>query len=115
MLSESLILQFLTLMQQYWKVIDIPIFYFGIIGSGLAFFASMVPALGKYCFKRFQFKTNFSICYVNLIIAYSLIALSIPYFGIFQLYFFIVPISALFILMDVTFMMLAKNRIEQQS
>lgn len=82
MLSESLILQFLTLMQQYWKVIDIPILYFGIIGSGLAFCASMVPALGKYCFKRFQFKTNFSICYLNLIIAYSLIALSIPYFGI---------------------------------
>ena len=82
MLSESLILQFLTLMQQYWKAIDIPILYFGIIGSGLAFCASMVPALGKYCFKRFQFKTNFSICYLNLIIAYSLIALSIPYFGI---------------------------------
>ena len=69
-------------MQQYWKAIDIPILYFGIIGSGLAFCASMVPALGKYCFKRFQFKTNFSICYLNLIIAYSLIALSIPYFGI---------------------------------
>ncbi len=82
MLSESLILQFLTLMQQYWKAIDIPILYFGIIGSSLAFCASMVPALGKYCFKRFQFKTNFSICYLNLIIAYSLIALSIPYFGI---------------------------------
>ena len=82
MLSESLILQFLTLMQQYWKAIDIPILYFGIIGSGLAFCASMVPALGKYCFKRFQFKTNFSICYLNLIIAYSLIALCVPYFGI---------------------------------
>lgn len=82
MLSESLILQFLTLMQQYWKVIDIPILYFGIIGSGLAFCASLMPTLGKYCFKQFQFKTNFSICYINLIIAYSLIALSIPYFGI---------------------------------
>lgn len=82
MFSESLILQFLTLMQQYWKVIDIPILYFGIIGSGLAFCASLMPSLGKYCFKRFQFKTNFSICYLNLIIAYSLIALSIPYFGI---------------------------------
>ena len=82
MLSESLILQFLTLMQQYWKVIDIPILYFGIIGSGLAFFASMVPALGKYCFKKFKFKANFSICFLNLIIAYSLIAFSIPYFGI---------------------------------
>ena len=82
MLSESIILQFLTLMQQYWKVIDIPILYFGIIGSGLALCASIVPALGKYCFKRFQFKTNFSICYLNLIIAYSLIALSIPYWGI---------------------------------
>ena len=82
MLSESLILQFLTLMQQYWKVINIPILYFGIIGSGLAFFASMVPTLGKYCFNRFPFKTNFSICYLNLILAYSLIALSIPYLGI---------------------------------
>ena len=82
MLSESLILQFLTLMQQYWKVIDIPILYFGIIGSGLAFCASMVPTLGKYCFKRFKFKINFFICYLNLIVAYSLIALSIPYFGI---------------------------------
>jgi MFS family permease len=82
MFSESLILQFLTLMQQYWKVIDIPILYFGIIGSGLAFCASLVPTLGKYCFKKFPFKTNFSICYLNLIIAYFLIALSIPYFGI---------------------------------
>ena len=82
MFSESLILQFLTLMQQYWKVIDIPILFYGIIGSGLAFFASLVPTLGKYCFKRFQFKTNFSICYLNLIIAYTLIALSIPYIGI---------------------------------
>ena len=82
MFSESLILQFLTLMQQYWKVIDIPILFYGIIGSGLAFFASLVPTLGKYCFKRFPFKTNFSICYLNLIIAYTLIALSIPYIGI---------------------------------
>jgi MFS family permease len=82
MFSESLILQFLTLMQQYWKVIDIPILYFGIIGSGLAFCASLMPTLGKYCFKKFPFKTNFSICYLNLIIAYFLIALSIPYFGI---------------------------------
>jgi MFS family permease len=82
MFSESLILQFLTLMQQYWKVIDIPILYFGIIGSGLAFCASLMPTLGKYCFRKFPFKTNFSICYLNLIIAYSLIALSIPYFGI---------------------------------
>lgn len=82
MFSESLILQFLTLMQQYWKVIDIPILFYGIIGSGLAFFASLVPTFGKYCFKRFQFKTNFSICYLNLIIAYTLIALSIPYIGI---------------------------------
>lgn len=82
MFSESLILQFLTLMQQYWKVIDIPILYFGIIGSGLAFCASLMPTLGKYCFKKFPVKTNFSICYLNLIIAYSLIALSIPYFGI---------------------------------
>ena len=82
MLSESLILQFLTLMQQYWKVIDIPILYFGVIGSGLAFCASMAPALGKYCFKRFKLKTNFSFCYINLIIAYLFIALGIPYFGI---------------------------------
>ena len=82
MFSESLILQFLTLMQQYWKVIDIPIFYFGIIGSGLAFFASLMPTLGKYCFQRFPFKTNFSICYINLTLAYFFIAFSIPYYGI---------------------------------
>ena len=59
MFSESLILQFLTLMQQYWKVIDIPIFYFGIIGSGLAFCASLMPTLGKYCFQRFPFQNQF--------------------------------------------------------
>ena len=82
MFSESLILQFLTLMQQYWKVIDIPILYFGIIGSGLAFCASMMPALGKYCFNRFPLKINFTICYLNLLIAYSLIALSVPFIGI---------------------------------
>ena len=82
MFSESLILQFLTLMQQYWKVIDIPIFYFGIIGSGLAFFASLMPTLGKYCFQQFPLKTNFSLCYINLTIAYLLIAFSIPYYGI---------------------------------
>lgn len=82
MFSESIILQFLTLMQQYWKVIDIPIVYFGIIGSGLALFAALIPSLGKFCFKRFTFKTNFSLCYFNLFIAYSTIALSIRYFGI---------------------------------
>ena len=82
MFSESLILQFLTLMQQYWKVIDIPIFYFGIIGSGLAFFASLMPTIGKYCFQRFPLKTNFSLCYINLTLAYLLIAFSIPYYGI---------------------------------
>ena len=114
MLSESLILQFLTLMQQYWKAIEIPILYFGIIGSGLAFCASMVPALGKYCFKRFKFKTNFSICFLNLIIAYSIIALVSPILEFYQLYYFIVPISALFISMDAIFMMLAKNRFELQ-
>ena len=82
MFSESIILQFLTLMQQYWKVIDIPILYFGIIGSGLALSAALIPSLGKLCFKRFTFKTNFSFCYLNLLIAYCIIALSIRYFGI---------------------------------
>ena len=69
-------------MQQYWKAINIPILYFGIIGSVLALCASMAPTIGKYCHKRFQFKTNFLICFINLIIAYTLIAISIPYFGI---------------------------------
>ena len=80
--SESLILQFLTLMQQYWKVIDIPIFYYGIIGSTLALFASIIPSLGKFLYGRLNLKTNFTLCYASLLIAYALIALSIPYYGI---------------------------------
>lgn len=82
MFSESLILQFLTLMQQYWKVIDIPIFYFGIIGSGLALFASIIPSLGKFCYKKSKFKINFTLCYISLLIAFILISKSITYFGI---------------------------------
>ena len=80
--SESLILQFLTLMQQYWKVIDIPIFYYGIIGSILALFASMIPSLGKFIHARFSLKTNFTICYLCIVAAYSFIAFSIPLYGI---------------------------------
>ena len=80
--SESLILQFLTLMQQYWKVINIPIFYYGIIGSTLALFASIIPSLGKFLYGRLNLKTNFTLCYASLLIAYILIALSIPFYGI---------------------------------
>ena len=82
MFSESLILQFLTLMQQYWKVINIPIFYYGIIGSGLALFASAIPSLGKFCYKNLKFKTNFLLCYISLFIAFIIISKSIPYYGI---------------------------------
>lgn len=80
--SESLILQFLTLMQQYWKVIDIPIFYYGIIGSTLALFASTIPSAGKYMHAHFSLKTNFIICYLTILTAYALIAFSIPLYGI---------------------------------
>ena len=81
-LSESLILQFLTLMQQYWKVIEIPIFYYGIIGSILALFASIIPTAGKHLHARYTLKTNFTICYLCILTAYSFIALSIPFYGI---------------------------------
>lgn len=80
--TESLILQFLTLMQQYWKVIDIPIVFYGIIGSVLALFASAIPSLGKVLYDKFTLKTNFVACYSALIIAFSFIALSIPLYGV---------------------------------
>ena len=80
--SESLILQFLTLMQQYWKVIDIPIVFYGIIGSVLALFASVIPSVGKKLYNKFTLKTNFLYCYIALMIAFAFIALSIPIYGV---------------------------------
>ena len=80
--SESLILQFLTLMQQYWKVIDIPIVFYGIIGSILALFASVIPSVGKKLYNKFTFKTNLIGCYIALMIAFTFISFSIPIYGV---------------------------------
>ncbi len=85
--SESLILQFLTLMSKYWQSIGVPIAYIGFIGAGLALFASTIPSLGKRLLKRNGLKTNFTICYYVLSLSFIFISFGFKFYGIIPVIF----------------------------
>lgn len=79
---DNIIRLFLTLASEYWKVIDLPIASFGLIGSGMAIVGMIVPRFARKMAEANSPLKNFLwICGLTFFGLFGL-GLAVPYWGI---------------------------------
>lgn len=82
MVLDSVIREFLTLASQYWKVIDLPVASFGLIGSGMALMGLFVPRLARVMSERSTPLKNFLFTIAAVLVGLFGLGLAIPFWGI---------------------------------
>lgn len=82
MALDSVIRQFLTLASEYWKVIDLPIATYGLIGSAMSVVGMVVPRYARKMVEKNTPLYNFEfLCLLVFAGAWGL-GLAVPYWGI---------------------------------
>lgn len=82
MVIDSIVRQFLTLASEYWKVIDLPIASFGLIGSGMALIGLFIPTIARILAKKSTPLKNFLMVSAIVFAGLFGLGLAIPYWGI---------------------------------
>jgi len=82
MAMDNLIRQFLTLASEYWKVIELPIASYGLIGSGMSLLGLFVPRIARGLADRRKPLTNFLIAAGTVFVGFLGLSFAIPYWGI---------------------------------
>jgi MFS family permease len=82
MILDSVVRQFLTLASEYWRVIDLPIGSYGLIGSGMALMGLLVPRVARLMAERHSPLKNFLCLCVAVLLGLCGIGLAVPYLGI---------------------------------
>lgn len=82
MVIDSIVRQFLTLASEYWRVIDLPIASYGLIGSGMALMGLFVPTVARLLTEKSTPVKNFLLVCTVVSIGLFGLGLAIPYWGI---------------------------------
>jgi MFS family permease len=82
MILDSVVRQFLTLASEYWRVIELPIASYGLIGSGMALMGVLVPRAARLMAERHSPLKNFLILCVAVWVGLWGLGLAVPYWGI---------------------------------
>lgn len=82
MVIDSIVRLFLTLASEYWKVIELPIASYGLIGSGMALMGLFVPTVARVLTKRSTPVKNFLLISGVVFVGLFGLGLAIPYWGI---------------------------------
>ena len=82
MVLDSVVRQFLTLASQYWRVIELPIASYGLIGSAMALMGVCVPRFARMLADKYSPMQNFLFVSVGVLLGLVGLALAIPYWGI---------------------------------
>lgn len=82
MVLDGVIRQFLTLASEYWKVIELPVASYGVIGSGMAIMGFFTPRLARSLAEKFKPEVNFSIICIIVLIGLFGLSMVVPYWGI---------------------------------
>lgn len=82
MVLDSVVRQFLTLASEYWKVIDLPIASYGLIGSGMALMGIFVPRLARRMAEHNSVVKNFLLTSAAVFIGLLGLSFAMPYWGI---------------------------------
>jgi MFS family permease len=82
MVIDSIVRQFLTLASEYWKVIELPIASYGVIGSGMALMGLFVPTLARVLSEKSTPVKNFLLVSTVVFLGLIGLGLAIPHWGI---------------------------------
>lgn len=82
MVLDSAVRQFLTLASQYWKVIELPIASFGLVGSGMALMGLFVPRMARILAAKQTSARNFALTCGAVFVGLLGLGWVIPYWGI---------------------------------
>ncbi len=87
MVIDSAVRQFLTLASEYWRVIELPVASYGLIGSGMALMGLFVPRVARIMAERNAPVMNFFFTCSAVLIGLIGLGMAIPYWGIFPAVF----------------------------
>ncbi|MEM7790938.1 MAG: MFS transporter, partial [Verrucomicrobiota bacterium] len=79
---DNVIRQFLTLASEYWKVIELPIASYGLIGSGMALLGLFVPRISRILAEKNTPVKNFILTVVLVFLGLYGLSMAIPRLGI---------------------------------
>ena len=82
MILDSVIRQFLTIASAYWSVIDIPLWTFGLVASGMSLMGIFVPRGARWLADRKSPSFNFFLICIVLTIGLFGLGYAIPIWGI---------------------------------
>lgn len=82
MVIDSVVRQFLTLASEYWRVIDLPIASYGLIGSGMALLGLFVPRFARLLAEKSTPVKNFLLTAGAVMIGLTGLGMAIPIWGI---------------------------------
>jgi MFS family permease len=82
MALDSVVRQFLTLASEYWRVIELPIASYGLIGSGMALMGAFVPKFARILADQYTPLQNLLFVSVGIFVGLLGLSMAIPYWGI---------------------------------
>jgi MFS family permease len=82
MVLDSVVRQFLTLASEYWRVIELPIASYGLIGSGMALMGVFVPRFARILADKYSPVQNFMFVSAGVLVGFVGLSMAIPYWGI---------------------------------
>ena len=82
LLHDSIIRLIMTLSSNYYRLVDIPTAWFGVVGVGLGVFGFVVPTVGRRLVEQRSIAFNFSLLAVLTLTGLIGIAFKMPYYGV---------------------------------
>ena len=80
---DSVARVFVTLTSEYYRIIDIPEVYFGIIGAGVALLGLLLPRVARLMVEKLALRTNTILLAIWLTLSLAGLALLLPFWGVF--------------------------------
>jgi MFS family permease len=82
MTFDSTVRQFVVLISEYFRVIDIPVAWFGILASSMVGLNIVAPSQGRFMVERFSLPRNLAVLAAIILIGLTGCAFALPYWGV---------------------------------
>ena len=81
MILDGVVRQFLVLASEYWRVIELPIASYGLIGSGMALMGVFVPRFSRMLADKYSPVQNFVFVSAGVLLGLVGLSMALPYWG----------------------------------
>ncbi len=88
LVHDSVVRIFLTTASEYYRLIGIPVVWFGVIGAGFSALGIFTPKLAEWLVSQGKIRTNYLIVSLSCLLGLIGISLAIPRWGVVMVVFF---------------------------